>query len=144
ILAGNKTEEIVANDALELLVSYTECMNGAFYTWDKGLLVRSASYGLEAHMKKEYRPGEGVVGQVFKDKRVKTLDNVADEEFFVSISSGQITINRRLWLPMMVKVQCFSVIELGSTQPFEELNIAFEQDACDNITLASLAAKGTK
>jgi len=144
ILAGNKTEEIVANDALELLVSYTECMNGAFYTWDKGLLVRSASYGLEAHMKKEYRPGEGVVGQVFKDKRVKTLDNVADEEFVVSFSSGQIRVNHLLWLPLMVKGQCFGVIELGSIQPFEELDIAFYQEACYNITLEILAAKGRK
>lgn len=144
ILAGNKTEEIVANDALELLVSYTECMNGAFYTWDKGLLVRSASYGLEAHMKKEYRPGEGVVGQVFKDKRVKTLNNVADEEFVVSFSSGQIKLNHLLWLPLMVKGQCFGVIELGSVLPFEELDIVFYQEACYNITLEILAAKGRK
>lgn len=144
ILAGNKTEEIVANDALELLVSYTECINGAFYIWDKGMLVLSASYGLEAHMKKEYHPGEGVVGQVFKDKRVKTLDNVAEEEFVVSFSSGQIKVNHLLWLPLMVKGQCFGVIELGSVLPFEKLDLEFYREACYNITLEVLAAKGRK
>ncbi|MBD1434580.1 response regulator [Sphingobacterium sp. DN00404] len=144
ILAGNKTEESVANDALELLISYTECVNGAFYIWDKGLLVLAGSYGLEEHMKKEYRPGEGIVGQVFKDKRIKTLDNLTDEEFVVSFSSGQIKVKHLLWLPLMLKGQCFGVIELGSVLPFEKLDMEFYQEACYNITLEILAAKGRK
>lgn len=144
ILAGNKTEEIVANDALELLVSYTECLNGAFYIWDNGLLVRSASYGLESYMKKEYRSGEGVVGQVFKDKEIKKMDNVDDTDFVVSFSAGQLKVKHLIWLPLMIKGQCFGVVELGSAVPFEKLDIAFYQEACRNITLEILAAKGRK
>lgn len=144
ILAGNKTEEIVANDALELLISYTECLNGAFYIWNKGLLTLCGSYGLEEHMKKEYRPGEGIVGQVFKDKQVKILENVAETDFVVSFSVGQIKVNHLLWLPLMVKGQCFGVIELGSALPFEKLDLEFYQEACRNITLEILAAKGRK
>src|SRR5690606_31441904 len=144
ILAGNKTEESVANDALELLISYTECVNGAFYIWDKGLLVLAGSYGLEEHMKKEYRPGEGIVGQVFKDKRVRTLENVTDTDFVVSFSSGQIKVNHLLWLPLMVKGQCFGVIELGSVLPFEKLDMELYQEVCHSITLEILAAKGRK
>ncbi|RZF58386.1 response regulator [Sphingobacterium corticibacterium] len=144
ILAGNKTEESVANDALELLISYTECVNGAFYIWDKGLLVLAGSYGLEEHMKKEYRPGEGIVGQVFKDKRIKTLENLTDEEFVVSFSSGQIKVKHLLWLPLMVKGQCFGVIELGSVLPFEKLDMELYQEVCHSITLEILAAKGRK
>lgn len=144
ILAGNKTEEVVANDALELLVSYTECVNGAFYIWDKGRLGLAAYYGLEGHMKKEYQSGEGIVGQVFKDKRVKLLENVGDEEFVVSFSSGQIKVNHLLWLPLMLKGQCFGVIELGSVVPFEKLDQEFYREACYNISLEVLAAKGRK
>src|SRR5690606_17956643 len=144
ILAGNKTEEIVANDALELLVSYTECLNGAVYIWDKGVLTLSGSYGLEEHMKKEYLPGEGIVGQVFKDKRAKMLEDIAETDFIVSFSSGQIKVNHLLWLPLMVKGQCFGVVELGSVLPFEKLDMEFYQEACRNITLELLAAKGRK
>ncbi|PRD46388.1 response regulator [Sphingobacterium haloxyli] len=144
ILAGNKTEEIVANDALELLVSYTECLNGAVYIWDKGLLSLSGSYGLVDHIQKEYQPGEGIVGQVFKDKRIKVLENVDEKDYVVSFSSGKIKTTHLLWLPLMVKGQCFGVIELGSRLPFVQLDMDFYQEACRNITLEILAAKGRK
>ncbi len=144
ILTGNKTEETVANDALELLVSYTECLNGAAYIWDKGLLSLSGFYGLEDNMKKEYHPGEGIVGQVFKDKRMKVLENVDEKDYVVSFSSGKIKVHHLLWLPLIVKGQCFGVIELGSALPFEKLDTDFYQEACRNITLEILAAKGRK
>ncbi|MBD1423173.1 response regulator [Sphingobacterium chuzhouense] len=144
ILTGNKTEETVANDALELLVSYTECLNGAAYIWDKGLLSLSGFYGLEDNMKKEYHPGEGIVGQVFKDKRMKVLENVDEKDYVVSFSSGKIKVHHLLWLPLIVKGQCFGVIELGSALPFDKLDTEFYQEACRNITLEILAAKGRK
>src|SRR5690606_37776868 len=141
ILAGNKTEESVANDALELLISYTECVNGAFYIWDKGLLVLAGSYGLEEHMKKEYRPGEGIVGQGFKAKRLRTSMNVIESDFVVSFYSGKSKVNHLCWLSLMVKGRCFEVIEFGSVLPFEKLDMMLYQEVCHSITLEILAAK---
>lgn len=144
ILTGNKTEETIAHDTLELLISYTECLNGAFYIWDKGLLTLSGAYGLETYMKKEYRSGEGIVGQVFKDKEHRILKNITDTDFVVNLSVGQVKVNHMVWLPLKVKGQCFGVMELGSMQPFEDLDITFYKEACHNITLEILAAKGRK
>lgn len=144
IMAGNKTEELIANDSLDLLISYTGCLNGAFYVWESGMLTLAGSYGLEEYMKKEYRSGEGIIGQVFKNKQVKLLENVTETDFVARFSSGDMKVNNVIWLPLMVKGQCFGVIELGSIQPFEQLGIEFYQEACRTITMELVAAKGRK
>lgn len=144
IMTGNKTEESIADEALERLINYTECLNGAFYLSDKGTLLLSGSYGLEGYMKKEYRSGEGMVGQVFKNKRIKLLENLSEGDFVAHFSAGDMRINHVIWLPLLAKGQCFGVIELGSTEPFEKLDVEFYRQACRIITLELVAAKGRK
>lgn len=144
IMAGNKTEELVAHGSLDLLISYTECLNGALYIWENGVLTRLGSHGLEEYMKKEYRSGEGIIGQVFKNKQVKLLENVREADFVARFSVGDVKVNNVIWLPLMMKGQCFGVIELGSVEPFERLDVEFYEEACRTITMELVAAKGRK
>lgn len=141
ILTGNKPEIEIATDALAHLIHYGECMNGAFYILENKKLALKSAYGLESTMLKDYQPGEGMVGQVFLDKKIKLLDNIAKEDYVVSFANGQIKLANILWLPLTAKGECFGVVELASDTEFEEAELEFFQDACKLITLEILAAK---
>lgn len=141
ILTGNKAEQTIAEDALSHLIHYTECTNGAFYVLENKHLALKSAYGLENSMKKEYLPGEGMVGQVFLDKKVKYLNNIDSDDYVVSFAAGQIKLSHVIWLPLTAKGECFGVVELASDKELEEVDISFFEEACKLITLEILAAK---
>lgn len=141
ILTGNKPEIEIATDALAHLIHYGECINGAFYILENKKLALNSAYGLESTMLKDYQPGEGMVGKVFLDKKIKLLENISKEDYVVSFANGQIKLANILWLPLTAKGECFGVVELASDTEFEEVDLEFFQDACKLITLEILAAK---
>jgi signal transduction histidine kinase/DNA-binding response OmpR family regulator/CHASE3 domain sensor protein len=141
ILTGNKPEDEIATDALAHLIHYGECVNGAVYILENKKLALKSAYGLESTMLKGYQPGEGMVGQVFLDKKIKVLENIAKKDYVVSFATGQVKLANVLWLPLTAKGECFGVIELACDTKFEEVDLEFFQDACKLITLEILAAK---
>ena len=92
-------------------------------------------------MKKQYQPGEGMVGQVFLDKKVKYLNNIDDNNYVLSFASGQIKLSHVIWLPLTAKGESFGVVELASDKAFEKEDVSFFEEACKLITLEILAAK---
>ncbi|WP_346238398.1 response regulator [Niabella insulamsoli] len=144
ILIGNKTEEAIAKDALEYLVGYGGCVNGAFYLLDKGSLQLQGAYALEGYMRKQYAPGEGMIGQVFRDREVKTFSPIAEDDFVVSFAAGQLKVKHIAVIPMVIKGQCMGVIELGSNEAFGTLELDFLNEAARIIALEVIAAKGRK
>lgn len=141
ILTGNKAEQTIAEDALTHLVHYSECTNGACYILENKRLMLKSAYGMEQTMKNEYAPGEGMVGQVFLDKKMRHFDNVESNDYVVSFAVGQLKLSHIIWLPLTAKGECFGVIELASSKPFEAVDITFLEDACKLVTLEILAAK---
>jgi signal transduction histidine kinase/CheY-like chemotaxis protein/CHASE3 domain sensor protein len=144
ITTGNKSEQVIAKDALTHLVQYGDCLNGAIYLLDTGSLHLQSAYGLEDYMKQQYAPGEGIVGQVFNDRAVRQLNNLSETDFTVTASAGAIKVQNLLWLPLLAKGQCFGVIELGASHSFGEADLDFYQEAARIITLEILAAKARK
>ncbi|WP_114792501.1 response regulator [Niabella yanshanensis] len=144
ITTGNKSEQVIAKDALTHLVQYGDCLNGAIYLLDTGSLHLQSAYGLEDYMKPQYAPGEGIVGQVFSDRALRRLNNLSETDFTATTSAAAIKVQNLLWLPLLAKGQCFGVIELGATHPFSEADLDFYQEAARIITLEILAAKARK
>lgn len=144
VLTGNKTESAIANDALVHLVTYGDSTNGAFYLLDQGVLNLEASYGLEGHMKDQYGLGEGVIGQVFRDKEIKHLRDIAHDAYTISFGVGQVRLSHMIWLPLIVKGQCFGVVELGSMKPYDAIDVEFYKEAVRIVALEIVAAKSRK
>ncbi|GAB3432532.1 response regulator [Niabella aquatica] len=142
--AGNKTEEILSRETLRHLVNYGKYLNGAFYLINDELLQLQSTYALEAYMKKQYAPGEGIIGQVYESKKIKRIENLSGSDYVTTCSTGQIRISHLLWLPLHVEGLCIGVIELGSSESFKDVEINFLQDACNAITLEILAARRRK
>ncbi|TDS07485.1 response regulator [Sphingobacterium paludis] len=144
-LMGNKTQEVIASDALQHMVNYGGCLNGALYTFEGEGLTLQASYGLEQSMKAFYAPGEGMVGQVFLDERKKVFDNIGDSSaYVVSFASGLLQVQSIIVLPIMLERRCIGVIELGSITNLEKRTIDFFEEATNNVALAIFAARSRR
>ncbi len=142
ILVGNKDEQAITQDALAHLINYSECINGAFYLLDKDHLTLRSHYGLEGQMADRFNVGEGMVGQVYVDKRVRLLEDIDSTDFVVSFTNGQLKLRHVLWLPLMLEGQCYGVVELGAMDKFEPLEISFLEEAGRLIALELLSARG--
>ncbi|WP_027379589.1 response regulator [Chryseobacterium daeguense] len=141
-LVGNKSVKEVADQSLNQLISYGNCINGAMYLFDEGLLKLNASFGLEQNMKKYFEPGEGMVGQVFVNEDLQVFNDINQDHFVVTFASSTIKINALLLLPILFDGHCIGVMELGSAYDFDQDKIDYFEECCRNIGIALSAAKG--
>lgn len=143
-LTGNKNESELASACLNHLVQYSGLANGACYLLEGEELVLKGSHGLEEHMKQAIQPGEGMVGQVFLDKKYKVIDDLPNEEYLISFANGKIKLHALLWMPIVSEGQCLGVIELGALQPFDKTRLDFFAEAGFTLANALIAAKSRK
>lgn len=141
-LVGNKSLKDVSNESLKHFIEYTNCINGALYLNDDGRLKLKAAYGLEDRMKKIFDSGEGMVGQVFLEKKIKVFNNINDSDFAVSFASSKVQVNSILLLPIVSGEHNFGVIELSSTENFSDQKLEYFAEGSRNIAVAIGAAKG--
>ncbi|WP_312333909.1 response regulator [Sphingobacterium sp.] len=143
LLMGNKMQEELTALTLGHLITYGSCVNGAIYLMEQDQLVLRGSYGLEDPDHKRFAPGEGMVGQVFKDGKEKLFENLENTRYVISFAAGKVQVNNLFVLPVFDGNQCIGVMELGSLQPFSSLQLAFFRDAVQKVgtTLAAAQAR---
>ncbi|MDF2550949.1 MAG: response regulator [Chryseobacterium sp.] len=140
-LVGNKSVKQISNDALNQLIEYGNCINGAIYLIDEERLKLSGSFGLESTMKQFFAPGEGMVGQVFVQKKPKVYNDLDENDFAVTFASSKMKINAILLIPVISDRQILGVLELSSGTNFDQDKIEYFVESCRNITIAIRAAK---
>ncbi|KUJ52213.1 response regulator [Chryseobacterium sp. JAH] len=141
-LVGNKSVKQVANDALNQLIDYGNCINGAIYLLDDGKLKLNSSFGLENNMKQFFDSGEGMVGQVFAQKKPKAFNDLDENDFAVTFASSKIKINAILLVPVMSDRLTVGVLEVSSNENFDQDRIDYFVESSRNIAIALRAAKG--
>lgn len=141
-LVGNKSVKEVSNESLNQLIEYGECINGSLYIVDEGLLKLSSAFGLESFMKKSFEFGEGMIGQAFINNKIQVYNNLNDDDFVISFSSSKIKVNGLLIIPIFYGGQGVGVLELGSTNNFDDEIVKYFIECARNIGVALNAAKG--
>jgi signal transduction histidine kinase/CheY-like chemotaxis protein/CHASE3 domain sensor protein len=141
-LVGNKSVKDVSEESLNQLVEYGNCINGALYLYEEGILKLNTAFGLESNMKKTFEPGEGMVGQTFINEKIQVYNNLHEDDFVVTFASSTIKIYGILLIPIFSDGHNIGVLELGSTSNFEEERIDYFSECSRNIGIALSAAKG--
>lgn len=141
-LVGNKSVKEVSQASLNQLIEYGECINGSLYLIDDGSLKLTSAFGLESSMKKTFEVGEGMIGQTFLSKKEKIYNDLNDKDFVVSFASSQLKVNGLLLIPIFYGGHGIGVLELASTQNFDQDKIDFFVESARNIGIALNAAKG--
>lgn len=140
-LVGKSTVKEVLQNALQQLIEYGDCINGAIYLLEDGQLKLSTAVGLEDNMKKIFLIGEGMVGQTFDQEKVKVFNDLDDNDFAVTFASSKMKVNGILLMPIVANHKNIGVIEVASSESFSELRIDYFKESCRNIGIAVLAAK---
>ncbi|MCI3936408.1 response regulator [Chryseobacterium aahli] len=140
-LVGNKSVKQVTNDALSQLIDYGNCINGAIYLMDDEKLKLSSSFGLENSMKQIFESGEGMVGQVFAQKKPKAFNDLNENDFAVTFASSKVKINAILLVPVMSDRLTIGVLEVSSNENFDQDKIDYFVESSRNIAMALRSAK---
>lgn len=141
-LVGNKSVKQITTDALNLLIDYGDYINGAIYLVDDGKLKLSTASGLENNMKQTFNSGEGMIGQVFVQKKPKAYNDLNEDNFAITFASTKIKIKAILIIPIMLDRLTFGVMEVGSNENFDQDKIDYFVESSRNIAIAIRAARG--
>ncbi|MCU7614093.1 response regulator [Chryseobacterium sp. GMJ5] len=141
-LVGNKSVKQVTHDSINQLIEYGNCINGAIYLKDDEKLRLTYAFGLENNMKASFEEGEGMVGQIFIQKKPKVYNDLNENDFAVTFAGSKVKIRAILLIPIMSGQHVIGVIELGSDKNFDPERLDYFTEGARNIGIALLAAKG--
>lgn len=142
-LMGNKTVDIICEETLEQMTQYGNCVNGAIYLYEDGRLNLRRSYAKESFMKPYFNEGEGLVGQVFKDKTLKVISDL-DDSYVTSSGTGSLKIKHLLLCPIQIERVGLGVIELGSVEPFTDVDLLLHAKIAETVGVAISGAKSRR
>lgn len=129
-MAGEKEVHVLAADIIRFAAEYIHCETGALYlVHNDNTLELAATYALPKDaLKRHLESGEGIVGQVYKGRKMVRLSNI-DEKLFTLFAGGEIKPNDIVAFPVEFEGRIVAVIELATIHSFRELDIKY----LDNI-----------
>ncbi len=116
---------------LHNLVPYMDGLLGSLYVVEEvdgetQLVMKGKyAYGNKKHENQVLEPGEGLVGQVYLEKKNIHLTEVPENFLTIQTSIGETAPNAVLIFPLMLNEEVFGVVEIGSLQVFEQFEIEF-------------------
>ncbi len=142
-LLRNEQDDLkqMAQQVLSFTVKYLRANQGGLYIVTDDLdtsacLVAAATYAWnkEKYVEQRIRPGQGLVGQVWLERKTTYLRVPSD---YVRITSGlgEATPRNLIVAPLMYNNEVAGVLELAAFQPYAEHEIAFVEQAAESIAL---------
>ncbi len=138
-LVGDKTVDIICEETINHMIQYGQCINGAIYLHEDGILKLKKTYAKESFMKPFFNEGEGLVGQVFNDKKLKVI--TLPEEMLITAGIGAIKLSHLLLCPILVHSIIVGVVEVGSSEKFTEVDLLFHSRIAETLGVAITSAK---
>jgi signal transduction histidine kinase/HAMP domain-containing protein/ActR/RegA family two-component response regulator len=127
IMQGQRSLKSLADLIMSELTPVVSAQVGTFYVTDHDELMLLSSYGYtrRKQLSNRFRPGEGLVGQSFLEKKAILVEAVPDDYVVIGSSIGQAAPRSIVVLPVIFEGQVRAVIELGSFQRFSEIHLTF-------------------
>jgi diguanylate cyclase (GGDEF)-like protein len=112
----NKTLDAILSRAVQVL----NAERGSIFLLDEKyeeLVEKAAIYGFEGaeidpELKKQFKVGQGIAGEVFNSGEPRMIQNVRKEKKFAAASSDQEKIKSLICVPMMIKDSAIGVMNI--------------------------------
>lgn len=140
ILRSNENFEKLNHAIIVFIVKYLDANQGAIFQVEEDenenstlKMMACYAYGRQKFLKKEVKPGEGLIGQVYLEKKPTLLSEIP--EGYVNISSGLGGAKPKnvLICPVMANETVNGIIEIASFKSFEEYQIDFMEKIGEQI-----------
>ena len=139
MLQGQRDLAAVSQLILSDLAPLVTAHHGVFYVVDSGgetpalKLLASYAYKDRKHVAGEFKMGEGLVGQVAKDRRMLTVGQVPDDYIQVSSGLGEAPPRNLVVLPVLFEGETKAVLELATFDEFDEIRLTFLEQLAESI-----------
>jgi signal transduction histidine kinase/DNA-binding response OmpR family regulator/CHASE3 domain sensor protein len=145
-VVGEKSIELLAQDVLQEIVDRTKSAVGAFYlVREDNNLYLEASYALlDGSQRRMLKIGEGLSGQVAKSRKSLMITDVPEGEMTISYASGNTRPKSITAVPVMRNGILVGVIELGSLNNYEPIQLEFIERISENIAIAIHVAQNRR
>lgn len=140
ILRSNENFDELHYGIITFLVKYLDANQGAIFQVeedeDENLTLKMMAcyaYNRQKFLEKEVKPGEGLVGQVYLEKKSTVLTEIPED--YINITSGLGGTRPRsiLICPVMTNETVNGVIEMASFKSFEDYQIDFVKKIGEQI-----------
>ncbi len=126
-----------AEDTLQALIPFVKGLQGTLFVYSpqEAQLNFTAGFALDSiyHLKKNYQLGEGLIGQVAKDRQHMVIDS---DEIYTRISSiKEIRLKTLMILPLVHKQELLGVMEINFSQSPPEYVRNFILKTLEGISL---------
>src|SRR5690606_14783835 len=122
-LIGQNSFVELGTQALAFFARYLDMAVGALSVHRAGRLQRVATYAFDAAQAEErvnVRFGEGLVGEVARERRMRLLENLPEDYLQVSSAIGQGQVRTALIVPLEESRELNGVLELGFLRSLRE------------------------
>src|SRR5690606_16247046 len=138
MLQGQKEMHSVARQILSELARIVAVQHGVFYTVDntdtESKLKLLACYAInEEDLLREFKMGEGLIGQCAQEKERIMLTNVPRDYIRISSGLGSAPPLNIIILPVLFEGNIKAVIELSSFETFANIHMNFLEQLTESI-----------
>lgn len=146
-LRGDQDVVELAQNVVHFTAKYTDAKVGAIYLVennDKLQLAGSYAYKKRKNLSNDFKMGEGLVGQCALEKKTILISDVPDDYIKINSGLGDATPVNIIVIPLVYDNEINGVIELGSFNEYDDLQISFLEQASENISIAFQSAVARK
>ncbi len=145
LLRGEQDAAQVAELTLRFLAEYLKAGVGAFYLFDaaNSELQLAASYAFtrRKQLGVGFKLGEGLIGQVAKERKLICWTQVPAEYLHIGSALGEAAPSNAIAVPIQREDALLGVIELGSFQAFDDDELAFLTQCANAIAIGLAVAE---
>jgi HAMP domain-containing protein/CheY-like chemotaxis protein/signal transduction histidine kinase len=141
MMQGQKNLTNVSQMILSELAPVVGAKHGVFYTMEQGnngadpilRLAATYAYRERKHLNKEFRVGEGLVGQAAFEKQRILLTNAPDDYIAINSGLGESRPMQIIVLPIVFEGQVMAVMELASFTNFTDTYLSLLDQLTESI-----------
>ncbi|WP_170178380.1 GAF domain-containing protein [Flammeovirga pectinis] len=130
--ASQDNLEDLCDQIINNLVSYLGITQGGLFVVDENIedrkeliLISAYAYERKKYINRSIKPREGLVGQVFIEKKPMYLKEIPDQYVNISSGLGQAKPTNLFIAPMMMNEEVYGIIELASLKEMPEFQREF-------------------
>lgn len=138
ILRGEKTIALISNQLLSLFAEIIDIKVGAIYINDENnklSVVGSYAYDIRRACTLKFDLGEGLLGQVAKEKRTLIFLDVPKDYMVVQSGLGKTTPKQIVIIPLVHEEKLLGAIELGFLNEVSSRHLEFLDNVKDRISI---------
>jgi putative methionine-R-sulfoxide reductase with GAF domain len=137
-MRGDVDSAALANNVISFLCEYLGAQTGALFlpTGDHLTLTGRYPFGEHPDQKREFRLGEGMIGEVARARRMIRVGDIPKGAQFVSPNLTIANLKQLLIVPIETDGQVFGVAALGTSNQFTAEHEAFLRLVSESIAIA--------